>query len=114
MEIVFYSTSDGVEPARDFIMGLGTKMQARVAKTIRLLADNEPGLREPYLKPLGDGIFELRIRLAADSVRALYFFFTGDSAVLTGGFVKKTRKTPPAEIERAKARREDFLRREGL
>ncbi|MBO6202167.1 MAG: type II toxin-antitoxin system RelE/ParE family toxin, partial [Selenomonas sp.] len=30
------------------------------------------------------------------------------------GFIKKTQKTPPAEIERAKRYRKDYLERNGL
>ncbi|MEE3452987.1 type II toxin-antitoxin system RelE/ParE family toxin [Dialister sp.] len=41
----------------------------------------------------------------------LYFFFIGRRIVLTNGFVKKTQKTPPEEIERAKRCRADYLRR---
>jgi len=31
--------------------------------------------------------------------------------VLTNGFIKKTRKTPRSEIERAEASRKDFIKR---
>lgn len=112
MEIVFYKTRTGSEPAREFILGLGIKVQAKVVRTIKLLADNGPALREPYSKPLGDGIFELRIQLATDAVRVLYFFWVGDRAVLTNGFTKKTPKTPAEAIERAKTYRQDFLQRQ--
>lgn len=41
------------------------------------------------------------------------FTFTGGKFVLLHGFVKKTMKTPPAEIEKAKTRRDDYIRRFG-
>lgn len=68
-------------------------------------------IREPYSKNLEDGIFELRIKSGSDISRILYFFFVGDKAVLTNGFIKKTQKTPRKEIEKAKAYRKDYLRR---
>ncbi len=34
--------------------------------------------------------------------RVLYYFFFGKYAVLTNGFVKKTQKMPPREIDLAK------------
>ncbi|MDD5792660.1 MAG: type II toxin-antitoxin system RelE/ParE family toxin, partial [Erysipelotrichaceae bacterium] len=37
-------------------------MKAKVLRTIDLLKNNGPLLREPYSKSLGDGIFELRIK----------------------------------------------------
>ena len=68
-------------------------------------------LREPYSKPIGDGIFELRAQVATNISRVLYFFVVNGKAVLTHGFVKKTDKTPKTEIARAKRYREDYLRR---
>jgi len=44
--------------------------------------------------------------------RVLYFFVIGKRAILTHGFVKKTDKTPSAEIEKAKSYRSEFLSRE--
>lgn len=41
----------------------------------------------------------------------LYFFFVGKRIVLTNGFLKKTQKTPLKEIELAKKRKSDYLRR---
>ncbi|MCI8437936.1 MAG: hypothetical protein HFF73_00275 [Oscillospiraceae bacterium] len=41
----------------------------------------------------------------------LYFFYDGKRIVLTNGFVKKTPKTPAAEIAAAKKYHADFLSR---
>ena len=70
-------------------------------KVIELLAINGNKLREPYAKYLRDGIFELRAKEGSDITRVLYFYVVGNKAVLTHGFVKKTEKTPPSEIDRA-------------
>ena len=45
--------------------------------------------------------------------RVLYFFVIGRRIILTHGFVKKTNKTPVAEIERTISYRKDFLERLG-
>ncbi len=45
--------------------------------------------------------------------RVLYFFYVGNKIILTHGFIKKTQKTPREEIEKAKAYRKDFLKKEG-
>ncbi|WP_314624065.1 type II toxin-antitoxin system RelE/ParE family toxin [uncultured Selenomonas sp.] len=42
-----------------------------------------------------------------------FFFYAGGKIILTNGFVKKTQKTLPAEIETAKKRRVDYIRRFG-
>ncbi len=111
-EVIFYDKADGTEPAKDFILSLDKKMRAKMLRTISLLADNGPDLREPCSKPLSDGIFELRAKVGSDISRVLYFFIVGRRVILTNGFIKKTQKTPPAELERAKRYRADYLGRE--
>lgn len=111
-EVVFYDKPDGSEPVVDFLLSLDKKMRAKLAVTIDMLADNGPMLREPYSKPIGDGIFELRAKAGSDISRVLYFFVIGKRAVLTNGFVKKTQKTPPSEIATAKRFRNEYLSRE--
>lgn len=110
-EVIFYDKEDGTEPAKEFILSLDKKMRAKMLRTVELLSNNGPELREPYSKPLGDGIFELRAKTGTDISRVLYFFFVGRRVILTNGFIKKTQKTPAVEIERAKRYRAEFLSR---
>ena len=63
---------------------------------------NGPLLREPYSKPLENGIFEFRTKQGSDITIVLYFFIIGKKAILTNGFIKKSQKTPKAEKELAK------------
>ena len=78
---------------------------------IGVLQDNGYELREPYSKHLSEGIFELRAQVGSDISRVLYFFYVEQHIVLTNGFIKKTQKTPPQEIEKAKKYRADYLSR---
>lgn len=112
MEVVFYKNEKGEEPAKEFLDSLDTKMRAKMTRTIHLLQENGNKLREPYTKSLRDGIFELRAKEGSDITRVLYFYVIGNKAVLTHGFVKKTNKTPPSEIERAIQYRDDYLNRD--
>ena len=112
-EVVFYDWPDGTEPAKGFLLSLNTKMRAKMVKEIQLLEENGPAIREPYSKPVGDGIFELRAKVGTNITRVLYFFFVGQKIILTNGFIKKTDKTPPGEIAKAKQYREEYFRREG-
>ena len=113
-DIEFYDKADGTEPAKDFILSLDTKMQAKVLRTVSLLREAGPSLREPYSKSLSDGIFEIRTKFGSEITRVLYFFVIGKKIILTNGFIKKTQKTPPAEIELAKQYRADYLSRKEL
>ena len=109
--ISFYETASGARPAEEFLLELDLKMRAKMLRTIDLLAVNGVELREPHSKPLDDGIFELRAKVGSDITRVLYFFMVGKRVILTNGFVKKTVKTPPAEIARAKRYRAEYLGR---
>ena len=110
-EAVFYELPDGTEPALEFIESQPLKMSVKIMWTISLLEYKGPSLRMPYSKDLGDGIFELRIILGSDITRVLFFFVDDKKVILTHGFTKKTMKTPPSEIERAKKYRAEYLNR---
>ena len=83
------------------------------ASFVKLLEEKGNQLREPYSKPIDDGIFELRCKVGNNITRILYFFYYEGKIILTNGFVKKTRKTPTEEIKLAKERRSDFKERMG-
>ena len=91
-EIEFYDSEDGSTPVQEFLDTLEPKMKAKALRTIDLLEQNGPALRLPYSGPLGDGIFELRTKQGSDITRVLYFFFVGNKAILTNGFVSSWRR----------------------
>ena len=111
-EIIFYEKEDGTMPAQDFLDSLDDKMRAKMILTVDMLKTNGNRLREPYSKPLDDGIMELRAVVGTNISRVLYFFVVGQKVILTNGFIKKTQKTPKREITLAKKYREDYLERE--
>ena len=113
-ELEFYETEDGKEPVAEFLDSLEPKMNAKLIGLMELLEEKGTELREPYSAPLGDGIFELRCKLGSNITRTLYFFYVGKRIIVTNGFVKKTQKTPPAEIKLAKDRRKDWINRNEL
>ncbi|MGN0326245.1 MAG: type II toxin-antitoxin system RelE/ParE family toxin [Lachnospiraceae bacterium] len=86
IEILFYETEDGRCPLQEYLESLEPKL---LAKT-------------------------LRTKQGTDITRVLYFFFVGNKAVLTNGFIKKTQKTPKSEIELAKKYKADYERRNQL
>ena len=109
--INFFKKQDGSCPVEEFLDSLDNKMRAKILLAIALLETNGPQLREPYSKPLGDGIFEIRAKQGNNITRTLYFFYDGKQIILTNGFVKKTQKTPPEEIALAQKYRADYFYR---
>ena len=110
-EVEYYVTSTGKEPAKDFIESLPVKLKAKAFRDIGLLEEFGTEIKMPYSKHLKEGVYELRVRLGNDRSRILYFFFRDQKIVLTNGFIKKTQKVPPAELEKALRYKADHERR---
>ena len=115
-EIEFYETEDGKCPIWDFLEALRlkapTNKDARIqykqaSLYIELLQQNGTHMNAEITKHLDDGIWELR----PGNNRVFYFFYQNNTYVLLHQFRKKSQKTPKREIEKAKAERNDYLRR---
>ena len=70
-------------------------------------------LKKPHASYIDDGIWELRTKQSTNISRILYFTFAQNKIILLNGFIKKTKKTPSEEIDRAKKYRDDHKRRFG-
>lgn len=110
-KVIFYEKENGDCPVEEFFQKLEPKMLAKVVGLLHILEEKGNELREPYSKPIGDGIFEIRCKTGSNIVRVLYFFYYKGNIILTNGFVKKTQKIPLEEIRLAKERRADFKER---
>lgn len=106
MEVEYFEDARGRQPAREFIDGLDPKMKAKVFGRLLLLEEYGEQLPMPFARHLEDGIFELRTPQGSNITRLLYFFFVGNRAIVTNGFVKKTQRTPRKEVEKAKQYRD--------
>lgn len=109
--IEFYELPNGEVPVIDFLESLNLKMRDKAYMSFELLKEFGNNMREPYSKYLGNGLFELRIRFSNDIARVFYFFYDGEKIVLTNGFIKKRKKTPPRELEKARKYMKDYLER---
>jgi len=58
----------------------------------------------PVCKPLGDGMYEVRTRLAQNRIaRVLFYIDKSSRMVLLHGFIKKSRSTPHDDLELARS-----------
>lgn len=110
-EVIFYEKENGDKPIEDFLDNLDIKMRAKLLGLLEILEEKGNRLREPYTKHLEDGIFELRAISGNNIFRVMFFFYYNGRIILTNGFVKKTQKTPKNEIDLARERRADYIRR---
>lgn len=113
-QIDFYQLPNGEKPVATFLNSLDTKMRAKALYSLSILEEFGNQLREPHSKSLGDGLFELRVKFASDITRIFYFFVVDNKIILTNGFVKKSMKTPKAELELARKYKTDYERRHHL
>ena len=107
----FYETPDRITPLEEFLNNLKMKDKSLFAKVLRdmeLLESKGNLLREPYTKPIEDGIFELRTKQHNNIVRVFFFFVVGKKIILTHGFIKTTEKTPKSEIDKAKEYKKEY------
>lgn len=107
-DIEFYRTANGRTPVEEFLNDLNTKMRNKALDSLFILEEFGNTLREPYSKPMGNGLFELRIKFSSDISRIFYFFYADNKIILTNGFIKKTLKTPKSEIELARKYKADY------
>lgn len=110
-EVEFYTKQNGDNPVREFLDSLPVNLQTKAARSLLILQQEGNRLREPYSKHVQDGLFELRVKFSSDIARVFYFFYCGSKIIVTGGFVKKTQKTPMREIEKALACKQEYERR---
>ena len=110
-EVEYFEKEDGTYPAEEFILSQDVKMRAKLFRLLELLEEKGNTLREPYSKSLDDGIFEIRAKQGSKITRVLYFFYLGNKIILTNGFIKKSQKTPPSEIDLAKKYRAEYEKR---
>jgi len=107
-DVEYYELPNGKKPVETFLDSLEMKMRVKALGSIDILAEFGNTLREPYSKAVGKGLFELRIKFAGDITRIFYFFVVDNKIILTNGFIKKTRKTPPNEITLAMKYKADY------
>jgi len=108
----YYIDSAGRQPVKEWIDTLEMKLQLKIFRAFELLEVFDLELKAPYVKPLKDKLYELRIKDGAGIYRVIYFANTGRRFIMLNGFVKKTQKTPPKEIALAKRRMKEVLSHE--
>jgi len=64
----------------------------------------------PLARPLTSGLWEVRTNLAGNRTARVLFFVEHGRIGVVHGFIKKTRKTPTADIDLALARMKEMLK----
>ena len=103
-DILFFKDKSGKRPIVDYLRDLARKCDKdsriksrKINDYIQHLSEYGIEIGEPYIKHLGNGLWELRPLRD----RILFAAWDGKSFMLLHHFMKKTQKTPPREIEKA-------------
>ncbi len=112
-KVLFYQDIRGRIPADEWIRKLDQSEQARIFRTIELLATYGVQLTMPYARHLRGKLWELRIAAGRKDFRVLYAAIMGRKFILLHAFSKATGKTPAKELEIAERRLADYLLRTG-
>jgi phage-related protein len=116
IEVIFFRTVAGGEPVREWLRSLSPiEDRKQIGVDIKTVEFGWP-IGMPVCRPLGDGLYEVRSSLTQNRIaRVLFYIDPRGRMVLLHGFIKKTQKTPPADLELAlknKALHESELKRE--
>lgn len=100
---VFFRTEAGGEPLREWLKSLPfDEDRKRIGEDIKSVEFGWP-IGMPVCRPLGYGIYEVRTTLTQNRIARILFYIDAKSRmVLLHGFIKKTPKIPPDDLEMAK------------
>lgn len=97
-EISFYP---GVE---DSILAMPPKIQARTLRLLETIEEHGANLGPPHTDSMGNGLFEIRAKAKEGIGRSIFCYMEGKHIKVLHAFVKKTKKTPKADLDLAKSR----------
>ena len=105
----YYKDHNGKKPVEEWIDTLDIKLKIKIFRLFELLEEFNLGLKAPYVKPLEDKLYEIRVKDSKGIYRIIYFSYTNRQFIMLNGFVKKTQKTPKKEIKLAYKRMLEVL-----
>jgi phage-related protein len=107
LPVVFYRTAAGVEVVRDWLRDLNDQDRNIVGQDLMRVQFRWP-VGMPLCRPLGDGLWEVRSTLTGNRIARVFFCFSEDRILALHGIIKRTRKTPAADLELARKRKREF------
>jgi phage-related protein len=105
--VVFYRTVAGIEPVRDWLRSLSVDDRRKIGSDLATVQVGWP-IGMPLCRQLGAGLWEVRSKLSNNRIARLVFFVADSRIGVVHGFIKKTQKTPQAEIALAQKRMKEM------
>jgi phage-related protein len=103
----FYQLPLGREPVRDWLKALGADDRKIIGEDIKDVEFSWP-IGMPLCRALGKGLWEVRSDLTQGRIARVLFCILDNRMVLLHAFIKKTQKTPDADLELATKRKKEI------
>jgi phage-related protein len=92
---------------RDWLRGLSQADRNIIGQDLMRVQFRWP-VGMPLCRPLGQGLWEMRSDLSSRRIARMFFCFTEGRLLALHGFIKKSQKTPEAELKLARKRLQEF------
>jgi len=103
----FFSTATGNEPVREWLKTLDEQDRRIVGQDIATAEYGWP-VGMPVCRSLGKGLYEIRSDMSHGRIARVIFCVAEEKMVLLHGFIKKTQKTPKADLDLALKRMKEL------
>src|SRR5690242_92714 len=102
--VAFFRQDSGREPVREWLKQDVTPVERKIIGEDILIVQKGWPVGMPVVRPLGEGLFEVRSELPTRIARVLFTIHDGH-IVLLHGFIKKNQTTPKPDLDLARKRR---------
>jgi phage-related protein len=103
----FYRTAGGAEPVLDWLRSLPAEDKRVLGTDLATVQLGWP-IGMPLCRSLGGGLWEVRTTLPSRRIARLLIFVDEGRIGVVHGFIKKTQKTPAADLELARSRMKEM------
>ena len=107
--VVFYRTPAGTEVVRNWLRALNEGDRNAIGQDLMRVQYRWP-IGMPLCRPMSDGLWEVRSDLPSDRIGRVLFSSQQGRILVLHGFIKKSRKTPDADLALARKRMREFER----
>jgi phage-related protein len=108
--LIFYRTTAGSEPVREWLKGLDETERQVIGKDLLRAQWRWPVVGMPLCRPMGDGLWEVRTGLPTKRTARVLVCLYREHLVALHGFIKKTRATPDEDLATARKRQKELER----
>lgn len=105
---LFYTTSTGNKPVREWLLSLDKEDRKIVGYDIKAVEYGWPIGMPVCRKLVGTKLYEVRSNISSQRIARVIFVIMDEYMILLNGFIKKDQKTPKNEIDISLQRMKDI------